>query len=71
MGLIFTANLKKRPAYLVLIAAMFTMQNVAEKGVPPFSERLKGVVTKNFLELRPRPPHFSSAAYASYEGTPL
>ena len=43
----------KRPAYLVLITGMITMQHIAKRTFPSFSERLKGVVTKNFLGLRP------------------
>ena len=33
MGKILIANLSKRAAYLVLITAMFTMQNTAKEGV--------------------------------------
>ena len=33
MGGILTANLSGRAAYLVLITAMFTMQNITKKGV--------------------------------------
>ena len=41
------------------------MQKIAKKAFPSFSESLEGMVMKNFLGLRPRPPDFSSAAYAS------
>ena len=41
----------------LLIAAMFSMQNIAKRPFPSFSEHLRGVVTKGFLGLCPRPPH--------------
>ena len=65
MGINSHHNLINQPAYFVLIASMFTMQNIAKRGASLTFQVSEGCGHGSFLGPRPRPPHPSHTAYAS------